>query len=57
MSENRLLDEEIEAGWCPCGGTTWSRLDDNGHYYQCEECGSCFRDNEGTIEFYPGRDL
>ena len=51
MSKNRLLDEEVEAGWCPCGGATWSRLDDNGNYYQCEECGRCFRDNEGTIEF------
>lgn len=55
MSENRI-DNPRQGPQCnalikhapdismlgkPCGGITWERFDETGHYWQCEECGSC----------------
>jgi DNA-directed RNA polymerase subunit RPC12/RpoP len=39
MSDNRI-DNPRQGPQCKCCGTTWERLDDTGHYYQCEECGA-----------------
>ena len=56
MSTNILPEAEISQGICgSCGGATWSRQDHpemTEHallcvYWQCEDCGACFRDGAG----------
>jgi hypothetical protein len=40
MSTNQIENPK-QGPNCKCGGTTWERLDDSGHYWQCEMCGEC----------------
>ena len=47
MSTNQI-DDPKSGPSCKCGGKTWEWLDENGHYYQCEECGADTLPDEQT---------